>query len=84
MLSTSDLRASGTRVREALCVTGDEQGRTEALGTDGFELLPLLKASDLRAAVRAGPRIARPGHCGCVAGPALVGAFSVKKGNSAA
>ncbi|WP_405767810.1 hypothetical protein [Streptomyces sp. NBC_01538] len=45
-MSTADLRALGADVREALCVIDRGQG-----GAEGIELLSLLTASDLRAAV---------------------------------
>lgn len=51
VLSTADLRALRADVRQALCVIDREQGGTEALRAEGIELLSLLTASDLRAAV---------------------------------
>lgn len=51
VLSTADLRALGADVREALCVIDREQGGAEALGAEGIDLLSLLTATDLRAAV---------------------------------
>ncbi|MEZ0111921.1 orotate phosphoribosyltransferase [Catenulispora sp. EB89] len=47
-LSTEELRTLGADVREALCVIDREQGGSEALATQGIQLLSLLTAADLR------------------------------------
>ncbi|ADB33611.1 orotate phosphoribosyltransferase [Kribbella flavida DSM 17836] len=51
VLSTEELRALGAEVREALCVIDRGQGGGEALEGVDLELLALLRADDLKAAV---------------------------------
>ncbi|PJM98512.1 orotate phosphoribosyltransferase [Streptomyces sp. CB01201] len=51
VLSTTELRALGADVREALCVIDRQQGGAEALAGEGIGLVSLLTADDLRAAV---------------------------------
>lgn len=51
VLSTTDLRALGADVREALCVIDRQQGGAEALVAERIQLLALLTADDLRTAV---------------------------------
>lgn len=53
-LSTGELRTLGARVDHALCVIDRQQGGTEALATDGINLLSLLTGADLETAA-AGP-----------------------------
>lgn len=51
VLSSTELRALGADVREALCVIDREQGGAEALAAQGMALLSLLTATDLRQAI---------------------------------
>jgi orotate phosphoribosyltransferase len=50
VLSTTGLRELGAEVRAALCVIDREQGGREALAAAGLDLIPLLRAEDLRPA----------------------------------
>ena len=50
VLSTTDLRALGARISEALCVIDRGQGGSEALAAEGIRLLSLLTAEELRSA----------------------------------
>jgi len=49
-LSTTELRALGADIREALCVIDRQQGGAPALLAEGITLLSLLTATDLSAA----------------------------------
>lgn len=50
VLSTTDLRALGAMVSEALCVIDRGQGGFEALAAEGIRLVSLLTAEELRSA----------------------------------
>lgn len=50
VLSTTDLRALGAVVSEALCVIDRGQGGFEALAAEGIRLVSLLTAEELRSA----------------------------------
>jgi len=50
VLSTTELRELGAEVRAALCVIDRQQGGREALAAAGLDLIPLLRAEDLRPA----------------------------------
>jgi orotate phosphoribosyltransferase len=49
VLSTTDLRALGADIRQALCVIDREQGGRESLAAADLKLLSLLTAGDLAA-----------------------------------
>ncbi len=50
LLSTTDLRARGAIIRQALCVIDREEGGAENLSRDGLTLAALFTANELTAA----------------------------------